>query len=390
MQSIEKIKCPKCGAEIDVNAVMLHDFEEKMKDEYAGRLQAEVKSEREKIRQEVSKETEVALKTLQDSLKEKSEQVAELNKTKSQLARLEIEKNELQDKINAEKDAELNQKLKAQKEAQQAILRAEQERIKRETEEENRLKVAELQKQLDDQKKLAAEMQRKAEQGSMQLQGEVQELAIENILRDTFRYDEILEVPKGKNGADVIQKVKNNLGAEIGVIVYESKRTKTFDEKWIGKLKSDGALVKSDICVLVTEVLPKGIDRVGQMEGVWICAFADFKGVALLLRDSLIKISAANDTQTNKGEKMQMLYDYLTGKEFSAQFNTIIAGFSEIQRGYLAERNSMEKMWAAREKQLEKIFLNANSFVGSIQGIAGASIPELSTIGNDTPLLEGM
>jgi hypothetical protein len=185
-----------------------------------------------------------------------------------------------------------------------------------------------------------------------------------------------------------VQKVKNNFGVEAGIIAYESKRTKAFGNDWIGKLKADGALVKADICVLVTEALPPGIDKVGQMEGVWICTFNEFKGVALLLRDSLIKISAASDTQTNKGEKMQMLYDYLTGKEFSAQFRVIIEGFSDLQKGYLDEKNRMEKIWKTREKQLEQILLNANYFVGSIKGIAGASLPELSLISRDTPLLE--
>ncbi|GMO32357.1 MAG: DUF2130 domain-containing protein [Termitinemataceae bacterium] len=384
MEAIERIKCPKCGAEIDVNAALFHEFEGKMEANYTDRL----KTEREKIRQEVSKESEGALKTLQESLKEKSAQVSELNKTKAEIARLELEKNELQDKINAEKDAELAVKLKAQKEEQKAFLKTEQERIKKEADEENQQKMAELQKQLDDQKALATEMKRKAEQGSMQLQGEVQELAIENILKDTFRYDEILEVPKGVKGADVIQKVKNNLGAEVGIIVYESKRTKNFGKDWISKLKSDGDLVKADICVLITEVLPEGIERVGQIDGVWVCTFNEFKGVALLLRDSLVKISMANDTQTNKGEKMQMLYDYLTGKEFSAQFRVIIEGFGDLQKGYLDERNRMEKIWKKREKQLEQILLNANYFVGSIKGIAGASLPEFSAISNDTLFLE--
>ncbi|GHV21067.1 hypothetical protein FACS189494_05900 [Spirochaetia bacterium] len=381
MKAMERIKCPSCGVEIDVNAVLLHEFEDKMNADYSNRL----KTEKEKIRLEVSKESEDALKTLQESLKEKSAQVIELNKTKAEITRLELEKNELQDKIRAEKDAELANRLKAQREEQQKFLLAEQQRIKKEADTENQKKLAELQKQLDDQKALATEMKRKAEQGSMQLQGEVQELAIENILKDTFRYDEILEVPKGVNGADVIQKVRNNIGAEVGIIVYESKRTKTFGKDWISKLQSDGDLVNADIRVLVTEVLPQGIERVGQIDGVWVCTFNEFKGVALLLRDSLIKISEMADTQTNKGEKMQMLYDYLTGKEFSAQFRVIIEGFSDLQKSYLDEKNRMEKIWKTREKQLEQILLNANYFLGSIKGIAGASITDLPLIGNDAP-----
>jgi hypothetical protein len=383
MEAIERIKCPSCGVEIDVNAVLFHEFEDKMKADFSERL----KKDEEKIRREAAKESEEALKTLKTSLEEKSAQVKDFYKAKAEITRLESEKNEMLDKFNAEKEAELARKLKEQQEAQKAIFKTEQERIKKEADEENRQKIAELQKQLEDQKKLAIEMKQKAEQGSMQLQGEVQEIAIENILKDTFRYDEISEVPKGVRGADVIQKVKNNVGAEVGVIAYESKRTKTFSKDWLSKLKSDGALVKADICVLVTEVLPEGVERVGQMDGVWVCTFNEFKGVALLLRDSLVKISAATDTQTNKGDKMQMLYDYLTGKEFSAQFKVIIEGFSDLQKGYLDEKHHMEKIWKEREKKLEQILLNANYFIGSVQGIAGASMPELALIENDSLLL---
>jgi hypothetical protein len=250
------------------------------------------------------------------------------------------------------------------------------------------LKLDELRKKLEDQTALAEEMKRRAEQGSMQLQGEVQELAIEDILKDTFRFDIIEPVPKGIIGADVIQKVYNNAGNEAGIIAYESKRTKAFGKDWISKLKDDGGRVKADICVLVTETLPEDVDRIGQKDGVWICTFAEFKGLALVLRDSIVKISEAYASQTNKGEKMQMLYDYLTGKEFSSQFMAIIEGFTDLQKGYLDERNRMEKIWKTREKQLEKILLNTNSFIGSIKGIAGNSIPEMLVIeGNNTQIL---
>jgi hypothetical protein len=400
MNTVEKIKCPNCGTGIDVNMALSHEIEEQLKIEYTAqskkhfaeieKLQKEkaeieatitkekekeytnrLQTEKEKIRKEIVRESEEGLKLLQQSLKEKSEQVIELNKTKAELEKIKLEKNEIEYKITAEKDAELSTKLNN-----------ERERIKKEVTEENALKLEELRKKLETQTALAEEMKRKAEQGSTQLQGEVQELAIEDILKATFRFDIIEPVPKGINGADVIQKVYNNAGNEVGIIAYESKRTKSFGKDWIGKLKDDGGRVKADICVLVTETLPEDIERIGQKDGVWICTFSEFKGLALVLRDSIVRVSEAYDSQTNKGEKMQMLYDYLTGKEFSLQFMTIIEGFNELQKGYLDERNRMEKIWKTREKQLEKILLNTNGFIGSIKGIAGSSFPEM-------PMIEG-
>jgi hypothetical protein len=411
MNMVEKIRCPKCGTEIDVNLALSHEIEERLKTEFSvqnGKNLAEIEklqkekteikatiskekekeyaqrlhTEMEKMREELAKENEEGFKTLQKSLKEKSEQVIQLNKTKAELEQLKLEKEEIESRITAAKDAEFLRKLKNERESYKALLETEQERIKREAAEENALKFNELKKKLEDQTALAEEMKRKAEQGSTQLQGEVQELAIEDILRDTFRFDVIEPVPKGINGADVIQKVRNNVGSEVGIIAYESKRTKAFGKDWISKLKEDGGRVKADICVLVTDALPEGIDRIGQKDGVWICTFAEFRGLALVLRDSIVRISEAYASQTNKGEKMQMLYEYLTGKEFSAQFRTIIESFSDLQKGYLDERNRLEKIWKTREKQLEKILLNTNSFIGAITGIAGSSLLEI-------PMLEG-
>jgi hypothetical protein len=386
MNTVEKIKCPNCGTEIDVNTALSHEIEaavliEKEK-EYAQRLN----SEKGKMRAEFARESEARLRSLQESLKEKSEQVIEFNKTKAELEKLRLEKEEIEYKITAAKDAELSKKLKDERESHKAILEAERERIKKEALEENTLKIDELKKKLEDQTALAEEMKRKAEQGSMQLQGEVQELAIEDILKDTFRFDVIEPVPKGISGADVIQKVRSNAGVEVGIIAYESKRTKTFGKDWISKLKEDGGRVKADICVLVTDALPDDIERMGQKDGVWICTFAGFKGLALVLRDSIVRVSEAYASQTNKGEKMQMLYDYLTGKEFSSHFMTIIESFNDLQKGYLDERNKMERIWKTREKQLEKILLNTNSFIGSIKGIAGSSLPEIPMIESNDQL----
>ncbi|MDR2509452.1 MAG: DUF2130 domain-containing protein [Spirochaetaceae bacterium] len=409
MPTVEKIKCPHCGMEVDVNAALGRQLEERFKAQYAERngkylaeierlqkekaevaaavlrekekeYEARLKAESEKLRNELDRESAEELRTLQNSLKEKSEQLTEMRKTKAELEKIRLEKDEIEARITAEKSAELGKKIKEEREAHKSSLEAERERIKKEADEESALKIAELQKKLDDQTALAEVMKRKAEQGSMQLQGEVQELAIEDILREAFRFDSIEPVPKGVNGADVIQRVRNNAGNEVGVIAYESKRTKTFGKDWIGKLKEDGARVKADICVLITDALPEGIERIGQREGVWITTFEDFKALSLVLRDSLVRLAEAYSSQTNKGEKMQMLYDYLTGKEFAAQISVIIEGFSELQRGYIDERSRMERIWKTREKQLEKILLNTQGFIGSVKGIAGSSLPDMPAL----------
>ena len=236
---------------------------------------------------------------------------------------------------------------------------------------EHQMQLRELQKQLDDQKKLAEEMRRKAEQGSMQLQGEVQELALEELLRAAFPYDNIREVGKGVKGADCIQVIRNKFGQECGCIIYESKRTLAFSADWIDKLKADMRSQGADIAVLVSNRMPKDLERFGEKDGVWICNFTEVKALAHVLRDGIIKVSGALKSQDNKGDKMQLLYNYLTSNEFSEQWNAIREGFLSMRNSIQRERDSMEKMWKSREKQLEKVLLNVAHFKGSIEGIAG-------------------
>ena len=417
MEKENNIICPNCKTEINVNAVLYHQLEEQIKKTYDKKslerekeLQVksdEIKSEKEKFEKEkaemgelVAKEVQNKLKTektkleksireqlnfenseqietLQKELTEKSGQLKELNKTKAEVEKLKREKDELRDQVTLEKEQEFSEKLKDEK-----------VKIKRQVDGESTLKIKELEKQLEDQKKLAEEMRRKAEQGSMQLQGEVQELALEEMLKVLFPFDLISEVGKGVKGADVIHTVRNKIGTDCGIILYESKRTKGFSAEWINKLKNDALLTKADICILVTETLPDGIERIGLKDGVWICSFNDFKGLVLVLRESLLKINEAYSSQTNKGEKMQMLYDYLTSTEFRLQVGAIIEGFTELQNNYNQEKRAMERIWKQREKQLEKVLLNTNHFIGSVKGIAGSSIADLKQIGYSDNILE--
>jgi hypothetical protein len=280
------------------------------------------------------------------------------------------EQQRLQDK-EQQIDLEIQRKLlEARSNLEEQIRRQEADKISlKETEHQMQLK--ELQKQLDDQKKLAEEMRRKAEQGSMQLQGEVQELALEELLKGAFPFDEISEVGKGVRGADCIQTIRNKFGQECGRIIFESKRTNAFAAEWIDKLKADMRSQGADVAVIVTQRMPKDMDRFGEKDGVWICSFAEVKALVHVLRDGIVKISNALKNQDNKGNKMEMLYTYLTSNEFGEQWNAIREGFLSMRNSIQRERDAMEKMWKAREKQLEKVLLNMSHFKGSIEGIAG-------------------
>lgn len=269
-----------------------------------------------------------------------------------------------------------------------------QEQLAKEEAEKNNLKeqqfamrTKELEKQIEDQKKLVEEMRRKQEQGSMQLQGEVQELMLEELLQTTFPFDKIEEVGKGVRGADCIQIVRNQFGTESGKIIYESKRTKDFANDWIEKLKSDMRTLGADVAIIVTQTLPKDMDRFGEKDGVYICTFTEVRSVALLLRNALLKIAEAKKSQENKGDKMVMLYDYLTSSEFSEQWKAIREGFMSMKLSIQKERDMMEKLWKSREKQLEKVLLNAAHIKGSVEGIAGADAVNLSITSSDDDAL---
>ncbi|MBC8033728.1 MAG: DUF2130 domain-containing protein, partial [Chitinophagaceae bacterium] len=247
-----------------------------------------------------------------------------------------------------------------------------------------------MEKQLEDQKKLAEEMRRKAEQGSSQLQGEVQELALEEMLRNTFPFDLVSEVGKGVRGADCLLTVRNNFGHECGKIIYESKRTNSFSNEWIDKLKTDMRSQGADLAILVTQTMPKDLAQFGSKSGVYICTFSEVKALTLILRESVLNLFHAMKTQENRGDKMHLLYDYLTGNEFAEQWKAIREGFISMKMSIQKERDAMEKLWKSREKQLEKVLLNAAHIRGSIEGIAGQDSVNLNLLDDaeETALIE--
>jgi hypothetical protein len=430
MEPTNKIKCPNCGHEFNPDVALSAQIEEHLRKEYAQKQvekEQEFKKREEDRRQEFeNKEKQIqeqkaelerqkasADATIKKKLEEERERIIQEERKTLQekqgayLKQVEDEKKVLfEEKLKREaetrekdmeliklKDAvanqrqaielELMQKMQAEKvQLEESIRKVEQER--------NAMIIAEKEKQLEDQKKLIAEMQRKSEQGSMQMQGEVLELALENMLREAFPFDIIDEVGKGVRGADVIQTVRNKYSHECGKIIYETKRTKNFEHSWIEKLKHDMVGQKANVAVLVTEAYPKELDRFGIIDGVWVCKFVDIKPLVMLLRDTMEKIHAASSAQENKGDKMVLLYSYLTGNEFRHQIEAIVEGFKAMEDGLSSEKKAMQRIWKEREKQLEKVLTNTIDFYGSVRGIAGSSVPEIKMLelGNDDKLLE--
>ena len=243
---------------------------------------------------------------LQKELEEKSKELQKYNEAKVEIEKLKREKDELASRAKAEAEIALSQQL---------IL--EKEKIQKALEEANALKLKEKDEQMEQLKRSLDDAKRKAEQGSMQIQGEALELAIESWLSSQFPFDTVDEVKKGAFGADCVQTIHTRELQNCGVICYESKNTKAWSDSWVTKLKQDMLKVNADLGVLVTSVYPNGMERMGFVEGIWVCSLDEFKGSVLLLRESLIRVHMTVQKEENKSDKMTLLYNYLTGNEFS-------------------------------------------------------------------------
>ena len=407
-----EVKCPVCHHSFPLEEAIGKEYEQELRDkmiawqkkkdeefqkkeeelktqqkdmalQYEQQFAAEKTKLEDGVRKSIAADFENKMVLLENSNKENQEKLKLAREKELGFLQRELELN------NKEAEIEINFQRKLQEERLTIAEQIKKQEIEKNQikETEHQLRVKELEKQLDDQKKLADEMRRKAEQGSMQLQGEVQELILEELLRNNFPFDDIGEVGKGVRGADCVQTVRNKFGQDCGRIIYESKRTKDFSSDWIDKLKKDMRGAGVDVAVIVTQCYPKGMDCFGEKDGVWICSFEEVKAVAFVLRDGIIKLSNALRSQENRGDKMHMLYDYLTGTEFSEQWKGIREGYMSMRLSIHKERDAMEKMWKMREKQLDKVLINASGIKGSIEGIAGADTISLSLTDDDNSLL---
>jgi hypothetical protein len=413
------IKCPNCGHGFDAGTVLSSKIEKELSVKFQNKLQESLNevAENKKILEEKEllfeekkkKENEIfANKIQQEKLKMEAELQEQIRKSihtdyENKFKLLEENNAENEEKLKASRNKELEylkkEKILLAKEEEleltlQRKLQEERQTIsdqirKQELdknalkENEQNMRLRELEKQLEDQKKLAEEMRRKAEQGSMQLQGEVQEQALEDMLKITFPFDVISEVGKGVRGADCIQTVRNHLGQEAGKIIYESKRTETFGGDWIDKLKKDMLAKSADIAVIVTKTMPKDLQQFGEKNGVYICTFNEAKSLALVLRNAILKISESRSNQENKGEKMVAMYDYLTSQEFVGNMNAMREGFGSLRTMMLKEREDFEKNYKKKEKMIELIIQNSLHISGSVEGIAGQDLINMQLVDNN-------
>ena len=409
MANNQHIKCPSCGENIDVNSILIQQleteihqklkvsfdekkqkvteaslaFEEekklfeiqklKEKELFDEQLRSQLKENEKileaKIKQQLTEEQSAQLNIMQAELNEKSQKLIELNASKAEIEKLKREKNEMQGIADL-----------AAQEKMSVILSQEKEKIQKAADEKNELKLKDLQKKIDDQRLLTEEMKRKQEQGSMQLQGEVQELAIEEWLQQQYPIDTIDEIKKGARGGDCIQIVNTRTTQNCGKIYYESKRTKKFEASWIDKFKADMRIKGADIGVIVTESMPTEMDRMGLKDGVYICTFQEFKSLSGILRESIIQINSAMISQLDSGDKMQILYDYLTSNNFRMQVEAIVEGFTAMKTAIESEKRSMYRIWKEREKQIEKVTINTIDMHASIRGIAGTAIQAVKAL----------
>lgn len=365
----QTITCPYCKKEITLTDAISRPIRDQLRKELeseAAKREAEIKKNAEA---KAKKEVALELKDLQDR---NSSMEKRLNEAKKAELDLRKQRKELEDK---QKDLELEIVRKLDEERQ--IIK---EQAEKKAAEDHRLKDLEKEKQINDMKQQIEILKRKAEQGSQQTQGEVFELELEETLKANFPFDSIEPVPKGIRGADILQRVHNKLGQFCGTIVLEVKQAKSWSDGWLVKLRDDQREVKADLALLMTSVLPKDIKNFANIEGVWVTDFASVLGLINALRITLIQVFAVKQASVGKGEKMELLYNYLSGPEFRHKVEAIVEGFVTMKNELDQEKRAVTRIWSKREKQIEKVLENTAKMYGDMQGIIGASLPQIKSL----------
>lgn len=324
------------------------------------------------------KEKSDALNELQITLKARDEKLAEAQKAQAEFVR---KQRELDD---AKREMELTIEMQIQ-----AGLQTVRDKARQEAEEALKLKVSEKEMTIAAMQKQLDEMKRRAEQGSQQLQGEVAELELEALLKSRFPIDSIEPVPKGEFGGDTVQRVIGPQGQSCGVILWESKRTKAWSDGWLVKLRDDARTAKAEMAVLVSQVLPKGVEEFDLVDGVWVVSSRVVLPVATMLRQSLIELATARQATEGQQGKMELLYSYLTGPRFRLRVGAIVEAFSNMKEDLDREKKAITKQWAKRDEQIERVMQATVGMYGDMQGIAGKSLQEiegleLSALGAET------
>lgn len=395
---VKSITCEKCGEPISIDDALTRQIEEKIKNKIAvdtklkeveiAKQRKEIEEEKERLEEskrsaqsEINKKvaeklaTEKAIfwKDAQEAAEKQKaaeiglleERVAEKDAKLKLASQNEIELRKEKQKLQDDKDAFELEKTRQLDEDRKKI----EEEASRKATEAQQAKIDQMAKQLSDATKAKDELARKLEQGSQQTQGEVQELALEELLREEFIYDDISPVGKGISGADVIQTVKTKSGVECGKIIWESKKTKTWTEGWIQKLKDDQRLAKADLAVIVSSVMPQGTSGITQKDGVWICDIKLAVSIATLLRHSLEAVTREKSMSVGKNEKVEILYAYLTGTEFKQRIEVIVETFSNMKSSLDKEKMYFTKIWAEKEKQIDRVIQNTVGIYGDLSGV---------------------
>ena len=380
--SASKITCPKCNHVFAIEAAITGEIESRMKNDFDARLKLErmewekrletqreesdekMTAQVEKLRKQAEKkateEFRLTMQALQEDNEDKKKKLADAQRKELALRKKQNDLEERQRSL----DLEINRRIDDE--------RADIRRKAAEPEADaHRLKDAEKDKQLADMKKQIDELQRKAEQGSVQTQGEVLELELENQLRQAFPQDDITPVAKGRNGADITQTVRDRTGTALGTILWETKNTRDWGRDWIDKLKDDQRNCRAHVAIIVSEAMPKDIGRIGQRDGVWVCRRDCALGLATAMRAGILDVHAASAASQDREGKMERLYVYLSGIEFGQRVDAITEAFAAMQTDLQKERRAMETHWSARERQLQKVITSTARMYGDLQGIIG-------------------
>lgn len=396
------IICPNCKTEIKLTESLAAPLIEATRRDYEQRIaQKEIDLSKreaalskakesldeqiaEKLKQERSKiaadEARKAKQVVQTDLDQKSREVTELQEVLKQrdvkLAEAQQAQADVMRKQRALDDALREANLTVEKRVQEG-LSATRDQARKEVEEQQRLKVAEKEQIIVSMQKQIEELKRKAEQGSQQLQGEVQELELESLLRAKFPRDTIEPVPKGEYGGDVLHRVVGPLGQVCGTILWESKRTKNWSDGWLAKLREDQRAAKAEIAIIISQVLPKDVETFDLIDDVWVAHPRVAIPVATTLRQSLIELAMARQASEGQQTKTEMVYQYLTGPRFRQRVQAIVEAFSSMQEDLDREKKAITKQWAKREEQIERVMQATVGMYGDLQGIAGKTLQEI-------------
>lgn len=373
---MQSILCPHCGKTLELSEALRHEIEEKIQLETAAKHKIEIDLAKKTAFIEAEKKIKLLSELeLKNAEAEKVELREKTEKQEKEMLTLFKQVRELKQSAK-EQELELEKRLTLELEKRQVDL-------EKTLTEKARLKELEYEKKISDMQKSLEEAQRKATQGSQQLQGEVLELDFEARLREAFPFDELLPVPKGITGADIWHRVRNKHGQIAGSILWEFKRTKAWSAPWLAKLREDTRAVNADMSLLVSNVLPEGCEHYDMISGVWVTSYDHALRVANMLRICLLQIAIAKSGASHKDEKLQEIYQYITSQAFRHKFEAHFESVKTLQEDLEIERRSMERMWKKREVQIQRLDRSATQMFGEIQGIVGNLLPSIAALSNE-------